>query len=114
MKAGGSKLKILKKLTKKADAILDWDNKKANPSIIKRIIGATNQETEYYRQQEEDFIFISDQLPEKGVDVIAKDEDGNSYCCFRCDCKNDNCLEWRCSLSGCCLMIKVIKWKYEN
>ena len=46
MKAGSSKSKILKKLTKKADSILDWDNKKANPSIIKRIMSATNQEKE--------------------------------------------------------------------
>ena len=46
MKAGGSKSKILKKLTKRAYAILDWDNKKANPSIVKRIMSATNQENE--------------------------------------------------------------------
>ena len=46
MKAGSSKSKILKKLTKKADIILDWDNKKANPSIVKRIMSATNQENE--------------------------------------------------------------------
>lgn len=46
MKVGSSKIKIVKKLTKKVDAILDWDNKKANPSIIKRIMSATNQEKE--------------------------------------------------------------------
>ena len=46
MKAGNSKSKIFKKLTKKANNILDWDNKKANPSIIKRIMSATNQEQE--------------------------------------------------------------------
>ena len=46
MKAGSSKSKIFKKLTKKADTILDWDNKKANPNIIKRIMSATNQEKE--------------------------------------------------------------------
>lgn len=46
MKVGSSKSKILKKLTKKADTILDWDNKKANPSIVKRIMSATDQENE--------------------------------------------------------------------
>jgi len=48
MKAGSSKQKINKKLTKKADAILDWDNKKANPSIVKRIIKATDEENEFF------------------------------------------------------------------
>lgn len=36
MKAGGSKLRILKKLTKKADAILDWDNKKSKSINYKK------------------------------------------------------------------------------
>lgn len=43
---GNGKSKIFKKLTKKADIILDWDNKKANPSIVKRIMSATDQENE--------------------------------------------------------------------
>ena len=30
----------------KADSILDWDNKKANHSLVKRIMSATNQENE--------------------------------------------------------------------
>lgn len=46
MKAGSSKSKIRKKLSKTADAILDWDNKKANTSIVKRIMAATDQENE--------------------------------------------------------------------
>ena len=46
MKSGSSKSKILKKLTKKADTILDLDNKKANHSLVKRIMSATNQENE--------------------------------------------------------------------
>mgnify|MGYP003587737677 CR=1 FL=1 len=46
MEAGNGKSKILKKLTKKADTILDWDNKKANPNIVKRIMSATDQENE--------------------------------------------------------------------
>lgn len=46
MKAGSSKSKIFKKLTKKVDSILDWDNKKANHSLVKRIMSATNQEQE--------------------------------------------------------------------
>ena len=50
MKAGSSKQKINKKLTKKADAILDWDNKKANPSIVKRIIKATDEENEFFNR----------------------------------------------------------------
>ena len=48
MKAGGSKFKIGKKLNKKACSILDWDNKKSNPSLIRKIISATEQEKEYY------------------------------------------------------------------
>lgn len=48
MKVGGSKQKINKKLTKQADTILDWDNKKANPSIVKRIIKATDDENNYF------------------------------------------------------------------
>lgn len=50
MKVGSSKIKIGKKLLKKVDSILDWDNKRANPSTIKRIMSATNQETEYEKQ----------------------------------------------------------------
>lgn len=43
-KAGGSKLIIKKKLTKQCNFITDWDNKKANPKHIRRMIAATQQE----------------------------------------------------------------------
>lgn len=46
MKAGSSKIKILKKLTKRVDVITDRDNKKANHGTIKRIMEATNQEND--------------------------------------------------------------------
>ena len=47
MKAGSSKQKLNKKLTKKISDILDWDNKKANPSIVRRIWSANQQELDH-------------------------------------------------------------------
>ena len=53
MKAGSSKTKINKKLTKRADEVLDWDNKKTNPSMIKRMMKATDEENEFKKQIKE-------------------------------------------------------------
>lgn len=56
---------------------------------------------------------IKDELPEKGKDIIGLDEDGNTYYCFRCNCPNPNCTEWRCSITGFGLIINIVKWQYE-
>lgn len=47
MKKGGSKIKIGNKLSKKVDSILDLDNRKATPSMVRRIMSASDQEREY-------------------------------------------------------------------
>lgn len=60
-----------------------------------------------------EFILVKDQLPEKGKDIIGIDKYGNKHYCFRCDCHNPNCKEWRCSLTGNGLIIDVVKWIYE-
>jgi hypothetical protein len=44
MKGTKSRVKIGKKLTKKAKASLDWDNKKCNKSTIQKIMKATDEE----------------------------------------------------------------------
>lgn len=62
----------------------------------------------------QEFISIKDQLPEKGKDIIGIDKDGNKHYCFRCECHNPNCKEWRSSLTGYGLMIDVDKWIYEQ
>jgi hypothetical protein len=61
---------------------------------------------------ENKFIFIKEQLPEKGKEIVAIDSNGNKHFCFRCACKNDNCTEWRCSITGFALLIDVVKWQY--
>ena len=57
---------------------------------------------------------ISDELPEKGRDIIGIDKYGEKYYCFKCNCKNPMCMEWRCSLTGFGLMVDIVKWKYEK
>jgi hypothetical protein len=56
---------------------------------------------------------ISEQLPEKGKDIIGIDTHGGVHYCFRCNCNNPNCKEWRCSISGLGLLIVIKEWKYE-
>lgn len=55
---------------------------------------------------------IKDNLPEKGKDIIGYDSENNEYFIFRCNCKVDNCMEWRCSITGLPVLINIIKWKY--
>ena len=57
---------------------------------------------------------IKDKLPEKGEDIIGYDSNGNKHYVFRCSCPNENCLEWRCSLTGFGMLVEIIKWKYDN
>ena len=60
----------------------------------------------------DEFIPIKKELPEKGVDVIGKDKNGNVYHCFRCNCSVDpDCQEWRDSTTGYNLNVNIIKWK---
>lgn len=62
----------------------------------------------------DEFILIKNQLPEKGKDIVGIDGFENSHYCYRCDCYNPNCKEWRCSITGYGLIIDVVKWKYLN
>jgi len=54
------------------------------------------------------FRHIKDELPRVGEDILAISEDGDEHYVFLCKCGN----EWRCSVTGFCLMIDVEKWKY--
>ena len=58
-------------------------------------------------------MLIENEYPEKGKDIIGIDKDGNKHYCFRCACKNNNCKEWRCSITGFGLMINIIEWEHE-
>jgi hypothetical protein len=58
-------------------------------------------------------IDIKTQLPEKGKDIIGYNENGDRYHCFRCNCRNAMCNEWRCSLTGTHLLISIVKWEYQ-
>ena len=51
-------------------------------------------------------------LPDKGKDIIATLVDGTTSYVFRCACKNEKCTEWRCSVTGMCIIIDVVKWEY--
>ena len=57
---------------------------------------------------------IEDKLPEKGTDIIGYDPNGDKHYCFRCNCHNINCMEWRCQITGGGLLIKVVKWEYDH
>jgi hypothetical protein len=57
---------------------------------------------------------IKNKLPPKGVDIIGYDSYSNKHYVFRCNCPNENCLEWRCSLTGFGMLVKIKKWKYNN
>ena len=63
---------------------------------------------------EKEFISIEKQLPEKGKDIIGIDKFGNKHYCFRCNCHNFDCKEYRCSLTGSGLFIDIVKWKYNK
>lgn len=57
-----------------------------------------------------EYFHTQEKLPDKGVDIIGVDDGGDTYYCYRCNCHNMDCVEWRCSLTGANLMINVIKW----
>lgn len=62
---------------------------------------------------EDEFILVSEEYPQKGKPIIGIDDEGLKHYCFKCACKNPNCKEWRCSITGGGLMVNIIKWKYE-
>jgi len=53
-------------------------------------------------------------LPEKGKDIIGIDNNGHKHYIFRCACNNENCIEWRCSITGFALILKIVEWNYLN
>ena len=61
-----------------------------------------------------DLYNIDDIMPEKGKDIIAIHNGGFKVYCFRCNCPNPNCKEWRCSVTGYKIDIDVQKWIYED
>lgn len=62
---------------------------------------------------EDEYTLLEEKKPDKGKNIIGLDEDDEVYYCFRCNCKNPECNEWRCSVTGYGLMVDIIKWKYE-
>lgn len=56
---------------------------------------------------------LTDKIPEKGIDIIGYDNKGDEYYCFRCECSNPNCIEWRDSLMGAGLMVEIVEWEYK-
>lgn len=51
-------------------------------------------------------------LPIKGKDIKAISSDGQERYLFRCNCTDEKCLEWRCSITGLSIITEVINWKY--
>ena len=52
------------------------------------------------------------ELPIKGKDIEGITSNGEKVYCFRCDCQDPYCSEWRCSITGCGLIVKIVKWEY--
>lgn len=54
--------------------------------------------------------------PIKGKDIIAYDNEGNKYFCFRCNCNSNDCESLRDSITGFELYVnKIINYEYlEN
>ena len=53
-------------------------------------------------------------LPEKGIEIKAQCDDGETRFLFRCACKSETCQEYRCSITGFALIVNVINWEYVN
>ena len=52
------------------------------------------------------------ELPIKGKEIKGIDSEGNIHYCFRCNCSDPYCNEWRCSITGCGLIVKIVEWEY--
>ena len=59
-------------------------------------------------------IKITENLPEKAKDLVVIDSNGNKHWCYRCACKSENCMDFRCPITGSMIMIDVIEWEYET
>lgn len=53
-----------------------------------------------------------DKLPEKGKDLVCLTSYNETRYLYRCACANENCKEFRCSLTGYHVDSPIIKWKY--
>lgn len=71
-------------------------------------------EIEYYKNYYSDLISINDELPKKGKDIIGFDTKGDKYYCYRCNCINENCIEWRDSITGGQLLVEIVLWEYDE
>lgn len=58
-----------------------------------------------------EWIKLTDQLPEKGVDVELLESNGDITIGFRCNCHNEHCTEWREPLLGYGLIISPTHWR---
>ena len=52
------------------------------------------------------------ELPIKGKDIEGITSNGEKVYCFRCNCQDPYCAEWRCSITGFHLNVNIIKWEY--
>jgi hypothetical protein len=59
-------------------------------------------------------IKITENLPEKAKDLVVIDSDGNKHWCYICACKSENCVDFRCPITGLMIMIDVVEWEYEK
>ena len=57
---------------------------------------------------------ISEQLPDKGQNVIGYDDRGNKYYAFRCACFSPYCESFRDQISGSELLVNIIRWELDN
>jgi len=63
--------------------------------------------------QEEGWTLIKDELPIAGEDIKGYSDEDTIHRIYRCS-HAPNCKTWKCSISGCTLMVNIIKWKYIN
>jgi len=87
-------------------SIINWD-------LWHKLQKSTKILTEFKFEKNSVVYNIKDKLPTKGVDIIGYDSEGLSYFCFRCNCGNPDCLEWKCSITGHTLIVEIIYWRYE-
>lgn len=52
------------------------------------------------------------ELPIKGKDIVGITSNGDKVYCFRCNCQDPYCAEWRDSIGGYGLIVKIVKWEY--
>jgi hypothetical protein len=52
------------------------------------------------------------ELPIKGKDIKGITSNGDRVYCFRCNCHNQSCIEWRDSITGYHLNVDLVKWEY--